>query len=102
MEVLIPVGLSPTKVGIAQEGDRLHALSACCGKVIDFNWEEAYDFECSGCGEEIDNPSCKTGTHGIDSESCLVSYDKKDLTDWVLSWTHFEASQINVVKKRKS
>jgi hypothetical protein len=101
MEILIPVGLAPTRVGIAQDGSLLRAVSPCCGEFIDFNWNEDYDYNCSKCREEITDPSTRGFHDGPGDDRIQVSSTKTDLTEWVLSWTKFEPSQVNVVKKRR-
>lgn len=99
MKILIPVGSTPTGVGIGQEQDRLWAISACCQTTIVFNWDENYDYNCDGCGKEIKDPPCRNGGHEIDSNWAsieLSAFGMDYMRQFVKWWTHLEDDDFKI------
>lgn len=95
MEVLIPVGVVPNVVGIGQDEWNLRAISTCCYEVIDFNWDEDYDWNCSKCLAEVPE-----AVDVMENSTISVHDSAAEIKRWVVGWTGLKSKDVKVKVKR--
>lgn len=98
----MPLGISPTRLGITQDGHTLQVMSWCCGDAV--HWHNKSDekftvdgWHCRDCERDLGGTELY---HYSNTSQVTMEFDSlaslKFFANWLSSWTGWSKSQLDV------